>query len=163
MLHVKAVNHPMFRYDFFQQHPKLRNVPLSISQCVKLLALSLFGTNIESGIEGTASSDNTQCLVQHEYRLVDCVDDALGERASITNVGKLLPEVGCQNWKYSRTKIWALQTLFNWRRPNQTERLRRVAWSTLRRRVCIKQDSAHRRSEAISRSSCQQAPACLFR
>ena len=47
MFDLIILHHPVFRYDLIQQHAKLWNIPLSITECVKKSALRLLGTNLE--------------------------------------------------------------------------------------------------------------------
>ena len=93
MFDLIALHLAMFGYDFFQQHSKLRNVPLAIAQLVKKPALGIQGTNLEDLIKRAARGYHAQVFVEHQNRLADRVDNGLGERTRIFDGGKLFPEL----------------------------------------------------------------------
>jgi hypothetical protein len=82
VLDLIAFDHATLGYDFFEQHAKLWNVPLSVTQRIKKSTLRFLGANLECGIEGAARSDDAQLFVEYKNGLVDGVDNALSKRAS---------------------------------------------------------------------------------
>src|SRR5580692_10327141 len=94
MLDFIAVHHALLGNNFFQQHAKLRNVPLSVAQRVKQPAVGVLGADLECRIEGAARGDHAQVFVEYENGLADSVDNALSERPSIGDARELFPETG---------------------------------------------------------------------
>jgi hypothetical protein len=90
-----ALHHALLGYDFFQQHAKLWNVPLSIAQRVEKPTFGVLGTDLECRIEGATRGDHPQVFVEDENRLADRIDDALRERPGIGDGGELVPEAVC--------------------------------------------------------------------
>ena len=94
VLDLIALHHAVLGNDFFQQHAKLRNVPLSVAQRVKKSAVGVLRAHLECRIEGAARGDHAQLFVEHKNRLADSVDNALRERTGICDVDELLSEIG---------------------------------------------------------------------
>jgi hypothetical protein len=92
VLDLIAFHHALLGDDFFQKHTKLRDVPLAIAQRIKRPALSVVRLDLECGIEGAAGGNHPQLVVEHQDRLADRVDDALGECPCIRDGGKLFSE-----------------------------------------------------------------------
>src|SRR6202035_4728420 len=89
-----ALHHALLGNDFFQQHTKLRNVPLSIAQRVKKPAFGVLGTDLECRIERAARGDHAQVFVEDKNGLADGVDNALRQCPRISDGGELFPEAG---------------------------------------------------------------------
>src|SRR5580704_100292 len=124
MLDFIAVHHALLGNDFFQQHAKLRDVPLSIAQGVKKSAIGVLGADLECRVEGAARSDHPQVLVEDKDGLADSIDNALSECPRISDGGELFPEVGSvhkaparysvlRNENFGRAPVGAV-----WRLPN---------------------------------------------
>ena len=64
MLDFIALHHALLGNDFFQQHAKLRNVPLSVAQRIKQPAIGVLGADLECRIERAARSDHAQVFVE---------------------------------------------------------------------------------------------------
>src|ERR1700733_9414641 len=94
MLDFIALHHALLGNNFFQQHAKLRNVPLSIAQRVKKSAFGVLGADLECRIEGAARGDHTQVFVEDKNGLAHSVDNALSECPRIADGGELFPESG---------------------------------------------------------------------
>jgi hypothetical protein len=84
----------VFGYDFFQKHPKLWNVPLSIPQFVQESALGVLGVTLECRIERPARRYDAQIPVEHKDWLADRVDNSLGKCARIRDGGELFSKAG---------------------------------------------------------------------
>src|SRR5580704_19207914 len=89
-----ALHHALLGNNFFQQHAKLRNVPLSIAQRIKKPAFGVLGADLEYRIEGATCDDHAQVFVEDKNGLVDSVDNALSECPCIGVAGELFPEAG---------------------------------------------------------------------
>src|ERR1043166_3773087 len=89
---VIVLHHAMLGYDFFQQQSKLWDVPLAVAQFVEEPALGVLGRYLEERIKRAARGYHAQRLVEHQDGLADGVDNGLGERARVCDVGELLPE-----------------------------------------------------------------------
>src|SRR5580700_5267773 len=120
MLDFIALHHALLGNNFFQEHTKLRNVPLSIAQRVKKSAFGVLGTDLECRIEGAARGDHAQVFVEHKHGLADSVDNALSECPRISDSGKLFPEAGSlhkaparyfvlRNENLYRGPVWAIR------------------------------------------------------
>src|ERR1700731_1817913 len=94
MLDFIALHHALLGNDLFQQYAKLRNVPLSIAQCVKQPAFGVLGADLERRIERAARGDHAQVFVEYEDGFADSVDNTLSERPRIGDGGELFPEAG---------------------------------------------------------------------
>src|SRR5579864_9474437 len=94
MLDFIAVHHALLGNDFFQQHAKFWNVPLSIAQRVKKSAFGVLGADLECRIERAARGDHAQVFVEHKNGLANGVDDALSECPRIADAGELFPKAG---------------------------------------------------------------------
>ena len=92
MLDLIVLHHTLLGYDFFQEQPKLWNVPLSVAQLVKTPALGVLRADLEDRIERAAGGYHAQVLVEHQNRLADGIDNGLGERTRIFDVGELFSE-----------------------------------------------------------------------
>jgi len=92
MFDLIVLHHAMLGYDFFQKQPKLWNVPLTVAQFVEEPALGVPGCDLEERIKRAARGYHAQRLVKHQDGLADGVDNGLGERARVFDVGELLPE-----------------------------------------------------------------------
>src|SRR5580704_9216795 len=97
MLDFIALHHALLGNNFFQQHTKLRNVPLSIAQGIKKSAIGVLGADLECRIERAARGDHAQLFVEDKNRLADSVDDALSECPRIGDGAELFPEAGSQH------------------------------------------------------------------
>src|ERR1700722_5458779 len=124
MLDFIALHHALLGNNFFQQHTKLRNVPLSIAQGIKKSAIGVLGADLECRIERAARGDHAQLFVEDKNRLADSVDDALSECPCIGDGGELFLEAGSlhkapvrysllRNKNFSRMPVGAI-----WRLPN---------------------------------------------
>src|SRR5580692_10036036 len=102
MLDFIAVHHALLGNNLFQQHAKLRNVPLSIAQRIKKSAIGVLGANLECRIERAARSDHAQVFVEYKNGLADSVDNALSECPCICDGGELFPEAGSLHKASSR-------------------------------------------------------------
>src|SRR5580692_8541560 len=89
MLDFIALHHALLGNDFFQQHAKFWNVPLSIAQRVKKPAFGVLGADLECRIERAARGDHAQVLVEDKNGLADGVDNALRECPRIGDGGEL--------------------------------------------------------------------------
>src|SRR5580693_3427444 len=94
MLDFIALHHALLGNDLFQQHAKLRNVPLSIAQRVKKPAVGVPGADLECRIKGPARGDHAQVFVEYKNGLANSVDNALSECPGISDGGELFPEAG---------------------------------------------------------------------
>ena len=65
VLDLMTFNLALLGYDFFQQHAKLWDVPLSIAQRVKKAALGILWAHFECRIKGSAGGDHAQLFVEH--------------------------------------------------------------------------------------------------
>src|SRR5512144_2443013 len=117
MLDWIALHHAMLWYDFFQQHSKFWNVPLSITQSVKKSALGIFGRHLECRIERSARGDHAQFFVEHKNRLANRVDNALSKCARVSDGSELFPEVRwlhsasatyLRTWKMTDSAYWII-------------------------------------------------------
>ena len=153
MLDFIALHHALLGYDFFQQHAKLWNVPLSIAQRVKKPALGVLGADLECRIEGAARGDHAQVFVEHKNRLADSVDNALSERPRIGDGGELVPEAVCLHQAPARyfraaNKDFGRVPVAAMRRSTNLD-----AYALYRGRVCIKQTTIFRRAcEIVTRA-----------
>ena len=77
VLDLITFHHALLGYDLFQQHAKLRNIPLSIAQRVEKPALGVLGPDLEIRIKGTTSRNHAKLFIEHQNRLTDSVDNAL--------------------------------------------------------------------------------------
>src|ERR1700677_4708920 len=94
MLDLITLHHAFVGNDFFQQHTKLGNVPLSSAQRVKKSAFGVLGANLEGRIEGAAGGKHAEVLVEHQDGLADSVDNALSEGPRVDNGGELSSKAG---------------------------------------------------------------------
>src|ERR1700678_3410182 len=94
MLDFIALHHALLGNNFFQQHAKLRNVPLPIAQRVKKFAVGVPGVDPECRIEGATRRDHAQVLVEYKNGLADGVDNALSECPCISDGSELVPKAG---------------------------------------------------------------------
>jgi len=58
VLDFVILHHAVFREDLLDQQAKFGNVPLSVTQCLKVLSLCLLGAHLECRIEGAARGNN---------------------------------------------------------------------------------------------------------
>src|ERR1700730_4180800 len=89
MLDFVVFHGSLLRKDFSQQHAKLRNIPLTVSQVIQKLALGMVGFDFECQIEGLARSDNTKVLIENNERFSDGVQHSVCKFPGVRDVGKL--------------------------------------------------------------------------
>src|ERR1700737_4411695 len=89
MLDFVVFRGSLLRKDFSQQHAKLRNIPLTVSQVIQKLALGMVGFDFECQIEGLARSNNTKILIENNERFSDGVQDSVSKFPGVRDVGEL--------------------------------------------------------------------------
>src|SRR5580698_5219986 len=105
MLDFIALHHALLGNNFFQQHAKLRNVPLAIAQRIKKPAFGVLGADLECRIERAARRDHAQVLVEDKNGLADSVDNALSECPCISDGGELFPKAN--SWHKASRRCFA--------------------------------------------------------
>jgi hypothetical protein len=89
VLDLEAVHRRVFRDDGLEQDPKGGDVPLPVAQVVEQAAHGVLRIDLKDLVEGTAGRQDDEAPVQHQKRLVDRIDDRLGERLGVFNSGDL--------------------------------------------------------------------------
>jgi hypothetical protein len=67
--------------NVFKKRAEVWNVPLTPPQLREQPALGVLLVDIESGVEGSARGDDSECIVEYEKRFSDRIHDRLLERA----------------------------------------------------------------------------------
>ena len=83
---------PLFGENFSQQHAKLRNIPLTVSQVIQELALGMVGLDLEFQIERLARSNDTKILIENDQRLSNRIHDGVRKYPSVLDVNELFSE-----------------------------------------------------------------------
>jgi hypothetical protein len=81
LLDLVILHHALLRDDLFQKQMQRRNVPLTIAQRAKQLALRIAATDLECLIERAARREHAEVLVERQERFPNGIDDRLRELA----------------------------------------------------------------------------------
>jgi hypothetical protein len=79
MLHDKIIDLAVLRQDLFQQLAQSGDVPLAVSEIVKVLATGRVRIRLEEPVKGRVGGDNSQTSVKRDQRIADCLDNTFCE------------------------------------------------------------------------------------
>jgi hypothetical protein len=94
MLHIVVFHGSSLREIFPQEHAKLRNIPLAVTEVIQELAQGIHGIDFERQIEGLARGNDAKILIKNNKRFPDGVDDSVCKLPGVLDVSELLSKDG---------------------------------------------------------------------